>query len=109
MKHLSQYFEECKIQNAELLQFSKKPSKNQQLLEFIRKGYFLLGGRKNMIFDQSLEVEEHFVKNVFWLILTKYRQSYNNLNVKGSCKLNDPWEMYRPFQDKNFYHICRTL
>ena len=65
MKHLSQYFEECKIQNAELLQFSKKPAKKQKFLEFIRKVYFLLGGRKNMIFDQSLEVEEDFVKNAF--------------------------------------------
>ena len=65
MKHLSQYFEECKIQNAELLQFSKETAKKQTFLEFIRKVYFLLGGCKNMIFNQSLELEEDFVKNVF--------------------------------------------
>ena len=65
MKHLSQYFEECKIQNAELLQFSKEMAKKQKFLEFVSKVYFLLGGRKNMIFNQSLELEEDFVKNVF--------------------------------------------
>ena len=34
------------------------------------------------------------LKNVIWLILSKQFESYNNLNIKSSLKLNDPWKMY---------------
>ena len=55
--------------------------------------YFLLGCCRNVNFGLFWGAKVHFLKNLIWLIFSKQSDSYNNLNVKSSLKLNDPWKI----------------
>ena len=64
-------FEELKIKCAELLHFWKKNPPKMVFKKKLNSSYFLLGGRRNMIFSLFWEARVEFLKNVIWLVLSK--------------------------------------
>ena len=75
-------FGECKILCAEILQFSKKGQQKKNFQKFLKNHYFLLAGRRNMIFTLFWEPKLDFAKKKKKKKKKKEKKKRKNENQK---------------------------
>ena len=65
-----------------------KGTKNDKNLNFLKGCFSVMGGPMDMIFCVFSKTYVRLVKSIILQFFSKYKKSYNNLNLKSSLKLN---------------------
>ena len=70
--------------------FEIKRRQKVQNFQFLKGRFSVMRGPMDMIFGVLSKTYVGLLKSIISQFLSKYRKSYNNLNVKSCLKLNGP-------------------
>ena len=79
-----------KLKMSAVIIFEIKVAKNDKIFNFLKSSFSVMHGPMNMIFGVFLEIYERLLTSISSYFFSRYRKSYNNLNVKSCLKLNGP-------------------
>ena len=68
--------------------FEIKGAKKVKIFNFLKGCFSVMVGPMDMIFGVFLETYVRLLKSITSQFFSKYRKSYNNLNIKSCLKLN---------------------
>ena len=89
-KPLPKYFTDRKLKMTAVFIFEIKDANKDNIFNFLKDRFFLMGGPMDMIFVMLSEIYVRPLKNITLQFFPRYSKSYNNLNVKSCLKLNGP-------------------
>ena len=96
-----------KLKMSAVIIFEIKVAKNDKIFNFLKSSFSVMHGPMNMIFGVFLEIYERLLTSISSYFFSRYRKSYNNLNVKSCLKLNGPKQKYKPRWGCQF--ICNFI
>ena len=70
--------------------FEIKDAKKDKIFNFLKGRFSVMVGPMDMIFGVFSETYARLLKSIPSQFFSRYRKSYNNLNVKSCLKLNGP-------------------
>ena len=84
--------------------FEMKGAKKDKIFNYLKGRFSVMASPMNMIFGAFSETYVRLLKSITSQFLSRYKESYNNLNVKSCLKLNGPKQKYKPHWGCQF--IC---
>ena len=87
--------------------FEMKGTKKDKIFNFLKGCFSVMASPMDIIFGVSSETYARLLKSITSQFLSRYRKSYNNLNVKSCLKLNGPKQKYKPRWGCQF--ICNFI
>ena len=85
---MPKYLTDEKLKMSALFVFEIKGAKKAKIFNFLNGPFSIMGGPMDMIFGVFSEINVRLLKSIISHFFSKYRKSYNNLNVKSCLKLN---------------------
>ena len=70
--------------------FKTKGAKKDKIFNFLKDSFSVMRGPMDMIFGVFSEIHVRLLISISSQVFSRYRKSYNNLNLKKCLKLNEP-------------------
>ena len=84
------YLTDRKLKISAVFIFEIKGAKKDKIFKFSKGSFSVMRGPMHMIFGEFLETYVRLLASISSQFFSRYRKSYNNLNVKKRLTLNDP-------------------
>ena len=89
-KPLPIYLTDTKLKRSTVFIFEIKSAKKDNIFSFLKGSFSVMGGPMDMIYGLFSETYVRLLSSITSQLFSRYRKSYNNLNVKKCLKLNGP-------------------